>query len=88
MNFRYFGWKSLSDWQSASSLEAVQNISQLQTWFTHYQGRERHLIPNWVEISYQREYEKKTEQRIRQIPIVNHDPDRLQFYLSGVSDEG
>lgn len=88
LSFRYFGWRSLGDWQSASSIESMPNVSQLRTWFMNYQGRERYLIPEWVEITYQRKGEKKTEKIMRRIPLFNHDPDRFNFYLNGNADEG
>lgn len=88
LTFRYFGWSSLGDWQSASSIEGMPNVSQIHTWFVNYQGRERYLTPNWIEISYEIKYDQETKKIMRRIPIVNHDPDRFNFYLNGAADEG
>lgn len=88
LSFRYFGWSSLSELLSSANIESEANVSQIHTWFINYQGRERYLIPEWVEVTYLRISESKTEKIMRIIPLYNHDPNRFNFYLSGSADEG
>lgn len=88
LSFRYFGWRTLSDFVSTSYSENMLDVSQALTWFVSYQGRDRYLIPEWIELSYKSGDENKTEKVIRKIPLLNHDPDRISFYLNGSVNEG
>jgi len=86
--FRYFGWRGLSDKLSSSNLELVPDVSQLKGWYSRYEGRERLMLPSWIEISIKQSDASYSEKTRFLLPILNQDPDRLTYYLGSSNEEG
>lgn len=89
ISFKYYGWRGLSEKLSASSIDLTPDVSQMLGWYQRYEGRNTFLLPHWIELNI--EFSNPVESAIPTksvLPLYNHDPDRLAYYLGNTNDEG
>lgn len=87
IRFRYYGWRGLSDKVLSNSIEATPDISQVYGWYQTYEGRQRFLLPDWLEVLITSREERSPLPERTMIKLHNHDPDRLSYFLESSHDE-